>query len=77
MPNRSPTRWPKLVGGFHLPSAVCPPSEISGKPKLLQARLLGLDSGSIPGGTAGCQPLELSLDDVIEFADARAQAFAG
>jgi hypothetical protein len=26
MPNRSPMRWPKLVGGFHLPSAVCPPS---------------------------------------------------
>jgi hypothetical protein len=24
--NRSPTRGPKLVGGFHLPSAVCPPS---------------------------------------------------
>ena len=26
MPNRSPTRWPKVVGRFHLPSAVCPPS---------------------------------------------------
>ena len=26
IPNRSPMRWPKLVGGFHLPSAVCPPS---------------------------------------------------
>src|SRR5438093_229686 len=26
MPNRSPTRCPKLVGGLHLPSAVCPPS---------------------------------------------------
>jgi len=24
--NRSPMRGPKLVGGFHLPSAVCPPS---------------------------------------------------
>jgi hypothetical protein len=24
--NRSPTRGPKLVGVFHLPSAVCPPS---------------------------------------------------
>ncbi len=24
--NRSPTSGPKLVGGFHLPSAVCPPS---------------------------------------------------
>jgi hypothetical protein len=24
--NRSPMRWPKLVGRFHLPSAVCPPS---------------------------------------------------
>lgn len=29
MSNRSPTRWPKLVGRFHLPSAVCPPSEIA------------------------------------------------
>src|SRR5258708_28405025 len=29
MPSRSPMRWPKLVGGFHLPSALCPPSEIS------------------------------------------------
>ena len=26
MPNKSPMRWPKSVGGFHLPSAVCPPS---------------------------------------------------
>src|ERR1700682_5754464 len=24
--NRSPMRWPKLVGRLHLPSAVCPPS---------------------------------------------------
>jgi hypothetical protein len=24
--NRSPMRWPELVGRFHLPSAVCPPS---------------------------------------------------
>ena len=30
--NRSPVRWPKLVGRCHLPSAVCPPSEISGLP---------------------------------------------
>jgi len=26
MPNRSPMRCLKLVGGFHLPSTVCPPS---------------------------------------------------
>src|SRR6266699_3106130 len=26
MSNRSPTRCPKLVGGFHLPSSVCSPS---------------------------------------------------
>jgi hypothetical protein len=31
MLNRSPMRWPKLVGGFHLPSAVCAPSEIAGR----------------------------------------------
>jgi len=51
MSNRSPTRWPKLVGRFHLPSAVCPPSEISRKPRLRQARALGLDSGPLLRGT--------------------------
>ncbi len=45
--NRSPMRWPKLVGRFHLPSAVCPPSVFGETPS--DRLLAGLEALDAPG----------------------------